>query len=165
MTMPRLIRAAALLAALLCLLPPAVAHPAAPRVQIASSSMLVLDATVHAHDIVLRVARTADHTPIEGAGNVTAQIGGRPVPLVAHGDTYVLSTHGLKSGAQSLQVVVAHDGIHELLSGTVTLPKHPDRLAVLERHGYGAWWVLNIVVLLLAARLIMRRKKPAAKAS
>ena len=163
--MPRLSPAALLLALLLAPAPAALADSAAASVQIASSAMLVVDASVHKHDIVLHIARAANHAPIEGAGNVTAEIGGDPVPIAARGATYVLSTRGLKGGPHALQVIVAHDGIHELISGTVTLPKPPDRLATLEKHGYAAWWVLNIVVLLLAARLIMRRKKPPPKSS
>ncbi len=163
--MPRLSPTALLLALLLAPVAPTLAGNATANVQIASSAMLVVDASVHERDIVLHIARTANHAPIEGAGNVTAEIGGHPVPIAAHGATYVLSTRGLKGGPHALQVIVAHDGIHELLSGTVTLPKPPDRLAALEKHGYAAWWVLNIVVLLLAARLIMRRKKPPPKAS
>ncbi len=163
MPMSRMARVAAVLAALLIALPPAGARTGAVRVQVASSAMLVLDATVHRQDVVLHIVRTTNHTPIEGAGNVTAEIGGRPVPVVARGATYVLTTRGLKGGPHSLRVVVAHDGIHELLTGTLALPKRPDRLAELEQHGYGAWWVLNIVVLLVAANLIMRRKKPPAK--
>lgn len=151
--------AAVLLAALLAPLPSADAHTAPPNVQIASSAMLVLDASVHQHAIVLRIARTANHTPIEGAGNVTAEIDGHAVPITAKGAAYVISTRDLKGGAQTLRVVVAHDGIRELLSGTIRLPQRPDHLAVIEQHGYGAWWILNIVVMLLAARMIMRRKK------
>lgn len=161
--MPRLSPAVLLLALLLAPAPAALATGAAAAVQIASSAMLVVDASVREHDIVLRITRTANQAPIEGAGNVTAEINGHPVRIASRGATYVLSTRGLKGGPHALQVIVAHDGIHELLSGTVSLPKPQDRLATLEKHGYGAWWVLNIVVLLLAARLIMRRKKPPPK--
>ena len=164
MRLPRPLR---VLTACAALLAPslALAAPPAPEVQIASSAMLVLDARVQPHDIVLHIARNADHAPVAGAGNVSAEIDGHPRPITPDGTAYMLSTHGLKGGRHTLQLVVAHDGIHELLTGTLTLPKRPDRLATLEQHGYGAWWVLNIVVLLLAARLIMRRKKPPAKPS
>jgi hypothetical protein len=158
--MPRLCPAALLLTLLLVPACAALATGGDAGVQIASSALLVVDASVHKHDIVLHITRTANHAPIEGAGNVTVDINGHPLPIATSGASYVLSTQGLKGGPHTLQVIVAHDGIHELLTGTVTLPKPPDRLATLETHGYAAWWVLNIVVLLLAARLIMRRKKP-----
>ena len=160
----RMIRAAALAGALLLALPPAGAHASSPAVQLASSSQLVLDASIQRGEIVLHITHAGSGAPVEGAGNVSVQVSGHPVPVSARGAAYVLSTRTLEGGPQTLQVVVAHDGIHELLSGTVRLPKRPDRLALLEKHGYAAWWVLNVVVLLLAARLIMRRKKPPPRA-
>jgi hypothetical protein len=160
----RTVRAAALAAALLSTLGVAAAVTPAADVQLASSAQLVLAGRVQRRDIVLHVTRASGGAPIEGAGNLSAQLGGRAVPVTARGAAYILSTQGFKGGPQALQVVVAHDGIHELLSATVRLPRPPDRLAVLEKHGYAAWWVLNVVVLLLAARLIMRRKKPTPRA-
>jgi hypothetical protein len=139
--------------------------PAAPSAQIASSAMLVLDASINPGEIVLHITRTAGAAPVEGAGNVSAAIDGHPVPLLVQGNAYALDTRDIDGGAHTLQVIVAHDGIHEVLSAVVTLPKRASRFAVLEQHGYGAWWVLNIVVMLLAARLIMRRKKPPASRS
>ncbi len=137
------------------------AHAAA--VQVARSAQLRLDAVIHGKRAVLYAVRRDDHTPIVGAGRVTADINGHPLPLRPDGTGYAFSLAGLPPGRQSLQVVVAHNGIHELLSGTITLPKPApaaSAFALLEQHGYGAWWVLNLVVLLLAARLIMRRKPP-----
>ena len=161
----RTLRAAALAAALLSALTvAAAAPPPAADVQLASSAQLVLEGRVERREIVLHVTRARGGAPIEGAGNLTAQLDCRTVPVTARGSAYVLSTQAFNGGAHTLQVVVAHDGIHELLSATVRLSKRPDRLAVLEKHGYAAWWVLNIVVLLLAARLIMRRKKPTPRA-
>ncbi|MGC8519394.1 MAG: hypothetical protein ACP5P4_12870 [Steroidobacteraceae bacterium] len=157
-------RAAALATALLSALGVAAAAPPAVDVQLASSAQLVLEGRIRHRDIVLYVTHASGGAPIEGAGNLTARLSGHTVPVTARGSAYVLSTQGFKGGAHTLQVVVAHDGIHELLSATVRLPKQPDRLATLEKHGYAAWWVLNVVVLLLAARLIMRRKKPAPRA-
>ena len=163
----RIMRLTSLAGVLLALLAPlaGAAVPAAPSVQIASSAMLVLDASIHRREIVLHITRTAGAVPVEGAGNVSAAIDGHPVPLAAQGNAYVLDTRDVDGGAHTLQVIVAHDGIHEVLSAAVTLPKRPSRLALLEQHGYGAWLVLNIVVMLLAARLIMRRKKPPASRS
>ena len=135
----------------------ATAH-AAGTIQVARSATLELDATVRGRSVVLHVLRNADHTFIDGTGRVAAEIDGHSVQLKPEGTGYVLSTADLSGGTHTLQVVVAHNGIHELLTAPLALPKRTDRLALLERHGYGAWWVLNIVVLLLAARLIMRRK-------
>lgn len=148
----------ALAVALVTLSAQALAATHSAAVQVASSAMLVLDARVEHHDVVLRIVRTANHEPVEGAGNVTAKIDGHSVQVSAHGDTYRLATSKIKGGPHHLQVVVAHDGIHELLTGTITLPKHHDAFADLDKHGYGAWWILNLGVMLLAAVLIMRRQ-------
>ncbi len=135
----------------------------ATTVQVARSTQLRLEAAIHGGSAVLYVVQRANHAPVDGAGRVTADINGHALPLRADGTGYAFSLAGLSAGRQSLQVVVAHDGIRELLSGTITLPKPSPAagaFSLLERHGYGAWWILNIVVLLLAARLIMRRKTP-----
>lgn len=134
-------------------------------IEIARSADLQLDATIHRNVAVLHILRRPDHAPISGAARVTAALNGHTIPLQPAGTGYELRLAGLPSGAQNLQVVVAHNGIHELLVGRITLPKPraSGLFALIERHGYGAWWVLNMVVLLLAARLIMRRKKPPAE--
>ena len=135
----------------------------ATTVQVARSTQLRLETAIHRRSAVLYVVRRDDHAPIDGAGRVTAEINGHDLPLRADGTGYAFSLAGLSAGRQRLRVVVAHNGIRELLSETITLPKPSPAagaFALLERHGYGAWWILNIVVLLLAARLIMRRKTP-----
>jgi hypothetical protein len=55
--------------------------------------------------------------------------------------------------------VVSHDGIRELLTGTVTLPQQQSVLEMLQGHGMAAWWVLNIVVVLIAVLIISRRRR------
>ena len=157
MSMGRILRA---LAPATVLLVSCLAHAAA--IQVARSTQLRLDAAIHGNRALLYVVRRADQAPIDGAGRITAEINGHALPLRPEGAGYAFSLAGLPAGPQSLQVVVAHNGIRELLTGTITLPKRTGSgaFALLERHGYGAWWILNIVVLLLAARLIMRRKTP-----
>ena len=158
MSMGRILRA---MAPATVMLVSGLAHAA--TVPVARSMQLRLDAAIHGKRAVLYVVRRADQAPIDGAGRVTAEINGHALPLRPEGTGYAFSLAGLPAGPQSLQVVVAHNGIRELLTGTITLPKRstgPGAFALLERHGYGAWWILNIVVLLLAARLIMRRKTP-----
>ena len=157
MSMGRILRA---LAPATVVLVSGLAHAAA--IQVARSTQLRLDAAIHGNRALLYVVRRADQAPIDGAGRITAEINGHALPLRPEGAGYAFSLAGLPAGPQSLQVVVAHNGIRELLTGRITLPKRTvsGAFALLERHGYGAWWILNIVVLLLAARLIMRRKTP-----
>jgi hypothetical protein len=90
---------------------------------------------------------------------VTATLDGRSVPLAAQPDgSYLLSTSGQTGGAHALGVVVSHDGIRELLTGTVSVPQQGNILESIEGHGMSAWWVLNIVVVLIAVVIISRRR-------
>jgi hypothetical protein len=126
---------------------------------VASSALLTLTAAPADHAISLQVARTADHRLIAGPGNVTATLDGRSVPLAAQPDgSYLLSTSGQTGGAHALGVVVSHDGIRELLTGTVSVPQQGNILESIEGHGMSAWWVLNIVVVLIAVVIISRRR-------
>lgn len=154
--MTRMLRGALLLSMMLA---SGLAH-GAQTFQLARSAQLQIDMRIHDRHAVLHVVRTSDHAPIDAAGRVTADIDGHAAPLTRDGTGYALSLAHLSSGRHTLELVVEHNGIHELLTGTFLLPKAEGGLHLLEKHGYGAWWVLNVVVLLLAARLIMRRKKP-----
>ncbi len=135
----------------------------ARAVQVASSAQLVLDAEAHPGELVLWITRTRNHTPVTGAGNVMVTLNGHAVKVSAKKSDYVISTDGMHGGKQSIAVIVAHNGIRELLTGAVTLPNTPSMLATLQKHSTWAWWVLNIGVLLLAFRMISRRKKDPVK--
>lgn len=133
--------------------------PSAPAV-VARSALLKLTATASDGSLALRVTRLANHQLVTGPGNVTATLDGHRVPLTPEPNgTYLLSLHGRHGGRQSLRVVVAHDGIRELLTGTVSLPRQGSMLESLEGHGMAAWWVLNIAVILIAVLVISRHRK------
>lgn len=132
---------------------------AAATTIVASSALLTLTAAPADHALDLQVSRTSDHRVIAGPGNVTATLDGHSVPLAAQPDgTYVLSTSGQGGGAHALGVVVSHDGIRELLTGTVSLPQQRSLLESIQGHGMSAWWVLNIIVVLIAVVIISRRR-------
>jgi hypothetical protein len=132
---------------------------AAATTIVASSALLTLTAAPADHALTLQVFRTSDHRLIAGPGNVTATLDGRGVPLAAQQDgTYLLSTSGESGGAHALGVVVSHDGIRELLTGTVSLPQQRSLLESIQGHGMSAWWVLNIIVVLIAVVIISRRR-------
>ncbi|MGH8299048.1 MAG: hypothetical protein ACRES6_07160 [Steroidobacteraceae bacterium] len=106
------------------------------------------------------MSRISDHQLITGAGKVTATLDGHGVPLMAGPNgTYLLSTRDQGGGTQSLSVIVSHDGIRELLTGTVTLPREHGAINLLQGHGMFAWWVLNIAVVLIAVLIIARRRR------
>ncbi len=138
------------------------AAPAAPQngpTVVARSALLTLTAAPADHSLALRVSRASDHRLIAGPGKLTATLDGHPAPVAAQPDgAYLLSTRGQSGGAHSLGVVVAHDGIRELLTGTVTVPQGRSALDFLQGHGMSAWWVLNIAVVLIAVLVISRRR-------
>jgi hypothetical protein len=137
------------------------AVPSSPQLGsvVARSALITLSATQADDGLSLRVARISDHRPIVGPGNVTVTLDGHSVPVAAQSDgTYRISTRAESGGAHSLGVVVSHDGIRELLTGTVTVPQQRSALDVLEGHGMFAWWVLNIAVVLIAVIVISRRR-------
>lgn len=143
--------------------PPRNGAPAAPQngmPVVARSALLTLTAAPSDHSLALRIARVSDHQPITGPTQVTAALDGHGVPLTAGRDgTYLLSADHESEGAHSLAVVVSHDGIRELLTGTVSLPGEQSAFDLLQGHGMFAWWVLNIAVVLIAVLVISRRRR------
>jgi hypothetical protein len=130
-----------------------------PDSPVARSAMLTLSAAPVDHGLSLQVARNSDHRPIVGPGRVTVTLDGHSVPVTAQPNgTYLVSTRTESGGAHALGVVVSHDGIRELLTGTVTVPQRRSALDELEGHGMLAWWVLNIAVVLIAVIVISRRR-------
>jgi len=126
---------------------------------VARSALLTLTATPADDSLALQVTRLSNHRLVTGPGNVTARVDGRPVPLTAEASgAYLLPLSGIDSGSHSLRVVVSHDGIRELLTGNVSVPRHGGLLESLEGHGMSAWWVLNIAVVLIAVLVISRRR-------
>ena len=138
--------------------PPAVSPQGATV--IARSALLTLSASPADDSLALRIDRVTDHRLITGPGKVTATLDGHAVPLApAPNGSWLLSLHGEAAGAHSLGLVVAHDGIRELLTGTVTVPRRRSALDFLQGHGMAAWWVLNIAVVLIAVIVISRRRR------
>lgn len=126
---------------------------------VARSALLTLTATPSDHSLSVQVARVSNHHLIVGAGNVTATLDGHDVPVAARPDgTYLISTRDESAGTHSLGVVVSHDGIRELLTGSVTVPQQQSLLDMIQGHGMSAWWVLNIAVVLIAVLIISRRR-------
>lgn len=127
---------------------------------VARSALLTLTAAASDHSLALQVVRNSDHRPIAGPGHVTATLDGHSVPVAAQPDgNYLISTRDESGGAHSLGVVVSHDGIRELLTGTVSVPQQQSLFDMIQGHGMSAWWVLNIAVVLIAVLIISRRRR------
>src|SRR5881227_1818676 len=132
----------------------------------------------------LRLRRAADQTPLPATG-VTVSVAGRNAPATASADGSWFAPLPTAVGAgDTLEVVVAHDGIRELLSARFAAPGARDAgggaaaadasgaarsraspsgaakagVASLWRdHKQMAWWILNITVVLIATIAISRR--------
>jgi hypothetical protein len=130
---------------------------------LAHSALVSVDAAMLAPDtLTLRIRQPGGQAvaaPVEVA--VTAQ--GRNLPVTANTDgtwTVVLKDSGGKPPAK-LDLVIGHDGIRELLSGTAAAPASGTATAtatgLLGNHKQLAWWILNIAIVLIAAIAISRR--------
>ena len=137
----------------------AAAAPPAGAALVMRSALLSVTVSAVRGALALEITRNTNHEPVTGRHALTATLGGRPAAVTARPDgTYLVSTRGAGAGAQPLTLVVRHDGIHELLTATVTLPKSSLGLGYLEGHGMAAWWVLNVAVILIAVIAIARRR-------
>jgi hypothetical protein len=143
---------------------------AAPPTAVARSALVILEAAAAPAGVALRLRRAADQTPLPATG-VTVSVAGRNAPATASADGWWVAPLPTAVGAgDALEVVVAHDGIRELLSARFAAPGaarsgaspagagKPVGVASLWRdHKQMAWWILNITVVLIAAIAISRR--------
>jgi hypothetical protein len=89
----------------------------------------------------------------------------QPATLRPDGTWFVPHPAGAQDGGKSLQITVGHDGIHEVLSGRITMAANTSGSAASgaasvlssSSHKQLAWWILNIVIVLIAAIAISRR--------
>lgn len=127
---------------------------------VARSALLTLTAAPSDHSLALQVVRISSHRPIVGPGRVTVTLDGHSVPVAAEPNgSYLIPTRGESGGAHTLGVVVSHDGIRELLTGSVSVPQRQSLFDLIQGHGMSAWWVLNIAVVLIAVLIISRRRR------
>ena len=158
---------------------------AGPPTAVARSALAILEAAAAPAGVTLRLRRAADQTPLPATG-VTVSVAGRNAPATASADGSWFAPLPTAVGAgDTLEVVVAHDGIRELLSARFAAPGARDAgggaaaadtsgaarsraspsgaataggVASLWRdHKQMAWWILNITVVLIAAIAISRR--------
>jgi hypothetical protein len=142
------------------------AQPAAPQLEpLAHSALLAVDAAPVADGLVLRVRRATGETPLV-VTNVAVTIDGKGEPATARSDGswFVARPAGTQDAGKTLEVTVAHDGIHEVLSGRlapsagVSGPATPAAGTVMSsRRKQLFWWILNIAIVLIAAIAISRR--------
>jgi hypothetical protein len=130
---------------------------------LAHSALLSIEAaTLAPGTLTLRIRRTAGETAL-AAVQVQAAAQGRNLPVTANTDgtwTVALKDPSGKPPGK-LDLVISHDGIRELLSGTLAAPAAGTATAsaagLLRDHKQMAWWILNIAIVLIAAIAISRR--------
>lgn len=137
----------------------------APNVatEVARSALLTVQGTLTGESLRLGVQRSADKSQITADG-VTVAVGGKSQSVSRRAGGYEIPLDDLREGDSTntgkvLDVIVPHDGIRELLSGTVALAEDKSTgESLLRDHRQIAWWIVNIVVVLIAALAISRRK-------
>jgi hypothetical protein len=146
------------------------AQPAQPVVlaskataEIARSALLVVRGTAADDALQLTIRRLSDRSVID-SNDVTVSIDGKSVTVTHEkpGSYEVpandLRGDGSRDSAKDVDIVVAHDGIREILSGKVAVAEAPSGGGLLGNHKQIMWWILNIVIVLVAAIAISRRK-------
>jgi hypothetical protein len=138
--------------------------PPTPTIPIAHSALLTIYGVPTADGLAIHVQHAGNQIPIDGR-DVTVSVDGKNQPVTAEPEgTFVLPTKDLAGdGERELDIVVAHDGIREILSGKVTLPKVGSTLDLWRDHKMTAWWVLNVGIVLIAVLAFSRRSSKPAK--
>ena len=137
---------------------------AVPLTPVAHSALVTLEAGPAAAGLVLGLRHTADQTPLS-VTDLTVSVDGRSELAMRRedGSWFVPLSDAITDA--HLEVVVAHDGIREILSGRITIPaartggarNASGTASVLRDHKQMAWWILNIAIVLIAAIAISRR--------
>jgi hypothetical protein len=128
--------------------------------QIAHSALLSVDGTATADALRLNIRRVSDKGLVS-SDDVTVTVDGRNQSVTReNAGGYEVPINDLRGGepARDIEVVVAHDGIREILSGKVALVEGTSTDSLLRDHKQVAWWILNIVIVLVAAIALSRRK-------
>ena len=138
--------------------------PPPPVIPVAHSALLTIDATPNGEVLELHVKHAGNNIPIDGQ-NVTVSVDGKSQPVTpAPEGTFALSTKDLPGdGEHQLDIIVGHDGIREILTGKVVIPKANSAASDLwHDHQQMAWWILNVAVILIAVMAFSRRSAKAA---
>lgn len=139
--------------------------PLPPPIPVAHSALLTIDATPNGDILELHIKHAGNAIPIDGQ-NVTVSVDGKNQPVTPEPEgTFALSTKDLPGdGERQLDITVAHDGIREILTGKVTVPKASSTMTsdLWRDHQQMAWWILNVGVVIIAVIAFSRRSSKAA---
>jgi hypothetical protein len=129
----------------------------APPIPVAHSALLTINATPTPDGLALHILHAGNQIPIDGR-DVTVSVDGKNQPVTAAPEgTFLLPTKDLGEGERELDITVAHDGIREILTGKVAMPKVGSVSDLWRDHKQMAWWVLNIAIVLIAVLAFSRK--------
>lgn len=130
-----------------------------PRIDVAHSAQLLVDAQDSGSALLLRVRRAADQKPVDSK-DVTVSIDGKTQTITRTADgSYSLPADELRSkGDKALEIVVGHDGIREVLDAKMAPLEQKSASSLITDHKQLAWWILNVAVLLVGAMVLSRKK-------
>jgi hypothetical protein len=135
----------------------------APLTPVAHSALVTLEAGPAPAGLVLRLRHTADDTPVS-VTDLTVSVDGKSQLAMRRADgSWFVPLSKAALADDRLEVVVAHDGIREVLGGRITgegsggARNAGGTASVLRDHKQMAWWILNIAIVLIAAIAISRR--------
>ena len=126
------------------------------------STLVSVEAARLAPDTLTLRVRHADQTAVVPL-QVEATAAGRSLPVTANTDgTVTVSLKDLAgTSPATLDLLISHDGIRELISGKLAAPAagtgSGTAAGLLRDHKQMAWWILNIAIVLIAAIAISRR--------
>jgi hypothetical protein len=130
---------------------------------LARSTLVTVDGVVTADTLVLRVRRTADQQPVPGA-ELSVTVDGRSIPVAARPEgTWGVPARDLPRPPAKLSIVVAHDGVREVLEaqppGAAAAPPPAEGRGVASTliHKQMSWWILNILIVLIGVIAVSRR--------
>jgi hypothetical protein len=127
--------------------------------QIAHSALLSIEGTATGDSLRLSIRRVSDKSLVS-SDDVTVTVDGRNESVTRKtGGGYEVPINDLRGdAAKDVEIIVAHDGIREILSGKVAVAEGVSADGLLRDHKQVAWWILNIVIVLVAAIALSRRK-------
>lgn len=160
-------------ACLLTLVALASGQPPAPPayLPVAHSALVTVDGALAAQTLLLRVRRTQDQQPVSGA-ELSVTVDGRSVQGTVRPDgTWAGALTAPPAAAPGrIEIVVAHDGVREVLDGQ--LPRNSPPPAAADSaaahaggagfwgtlmHKQASWWILNVLIVLIGVIAVSRR--------
>lgn len=140
--------------------PPAAAASPSGTQLLAQSAQLTVLANVDSQWLTLRIQRTSNQTPLV-VKDVAVSVAGHAIPVKARPDgSFVLPVKQLGTTyTPTLDIIVGHDGIREILTGKLTLPQSGGPVPAGRTHNQMFWWVLNIAIVFGVAMFFTNRKK------